>query len=60
MIKYLVEAKEELAKVTWPSRRDIVRYSLVIIAVSLVFAAYFGALDAALSAGLKWLIGTTN
>ncbi len=60
MFKYFIEAKEELTKVTWPSRKDIVRYSLVIIAVCLVFAAYFGALDAALSAGLKWLINVTN
>ena len=59
MLKYFIEAKEELTKVTWPSRKDIIRYSGVIIVVCIVFAAYFGALDALLNMGLVWLIKVT-
>jgi preprotein translocase subunit SecE len=55
-VKYLREAREELQKVSWPSQTQVIRYSLVVIAVCLVFGAYFGGLDYLLTKGLAALI----
>ena len=56
LVKYLREAREELQKVTWPSQKQVIQYSLIIIAVCIVFGAYFGGLDFLLSRGLAALI----
>ncbi len=46
---YLLSAKNELTKVTWPSRQDTFRYSALVIAISVGVAAFFGFLDVGLS-----------
>lgn len=55
-VKYLRESKEELEKVTWPSRKDTTRYSVLVIVSCVVLAAYFGLLDFALNAALSALL----
>lgn len=54
--KYFLESKEELAKVVWPSRREIVMHSLLVIVISLAMAAYFGLVDYGLSTGFEKLL----
>jgi len=46
---YLLSAKNELSKVTWPSRQVTIRYSALVIAISVGVAAFFGFLDVGLS-----------
>jgi preprotein translocase SecE subunit len=46
---------EELKKVTWPSRRDIIKLSSVVIIISIVVAAYVGALDVIFAKLLEFL-----
>lgn len=53
---YLTASRQELAKVTWPSRRQTVRLTLLVIAFSLVMAAILGTLDIAFSALLQHAI----
>jgi preprotein translocase subunit SecE len=53
---YLRGAISELKKVTWPTRKQVRNYSLVVIAMSLGVAAFFGILDYLLGAGLNILI----
>jgi len=43
--KYLKEVKSEMTKVTWPTRKETLRYTLVVIFVSLIVAAFLGGLD---------------
>lgn len=43
--QFLREVKIELKKVTWPSRRDVIRYTLIVIGVSLAVAVFLGGLD---------------
>jgi preprotein translocase SecE subunit len=45
-ISYLRSSKEEFKKVSWPSRRDTVRYSALVIGMSVLVSALFGGLDA--------------
>jgi preprotein translocase subunit SecE len=45
VINFFLEAKGELMKVNWPSQRDLVRYTLLVIAISLAVAVFLGLLD---------------
>lgn len=56
IIRYIREAREELAKVAWPSRQDTVRYSVLVIVVSLGLAAIIAGIDWGLANGLEKLI----
>ena len=42
---FLKEVKSELGKVTWLSRQQTIRLTLIVIAVSLVVAFFIGSLD---------------
>ncbi len=46
LIKFVKEARQEIKKVTWPTRKDTIRYSLMVAVASLIVAAYLGAVDA--------------
>ena len=45
LLKYFADSRSELAKVTWPNRRQTARLTALVIAFSLVFAAILGGLD---------------
>ena len=53
---YVRESKEELKKVTWPSRTTVVTHTLVVIGMSLGLAVLLGAFDYLLSLGVEKLI----
>ncbi|MBI3305134.1 preprotein translocase subunit SecE [Candidatus Parcubacteria bacterium] len=46
IVTYLQEARSEFAKVNWPTRRQTINYTLVVIGFSLAMAVFLGALDA--------------
>ena len=56
LFNYLSASRAELAKVTWPTRRQTVRLTFVVIIFSVVFAAILGALDLAFSTLLQYVI----
>lgn len=45
LITYLKEVRLELGKVNWPSREQTIRYTILVIAVSLGVAIFLGGLD---------------
>jgi len=53
---FLAEAGAELKKVVWPTRRELVKLSLIVIIVSLVIGFYLGGVDALLTKGVGLLI----
>lgn len=55
-IDFLKDVRVELAKVSWPTRSETVRSTLIVIGVSIAFAILLGALDAIFQFGLKRLI----
>lgn len=52
---FVGDVREELKKVTWPKRAEIVRLTLVVVFISLVVAAYVGAIDFVLAKALELL-----
>jgi len=44
-VVFLKEVKAELAKVVWPTRKETVRLTLVVIGVSLAVGLFLGAID---------------
>ena len=56
LITYLRGAKEELEKVTWPTRKQTLMYSAIVVVVSVVWALYFGVLDFALNWALAQIL----
>jgi len=45
IITFIKEAKEELLKVNWPSKKQTLNYTLIVIGVSLAVAVFLGGLD---------------
>lgn len=46
----------ELKKVVWPTREQTIRYSLIVIGLSIATAVFFGILDYAFNLGLEKFI----
>ena len=44
-INYLKDTKAEMAHVTWPTRSQAIGFTVVVIGVSIVTAAYLGFFD---------------
>lgn len=53
---YFHGAIAELRKVTWPSQKQTISYSAVVVALTLGVAAYFGILDYIFNALLGFII----
>lgn len=48
VIAYLKDVRFEMKRVTWPTRRETLRYTLIVILVSSLVAIFLGGLDFAL------------
>ena len=46
IVTFLKEVRLEMKKVNWPTRRETVKYTLIIIGVSVAVAVFLGGLDA--------------
>lgn len=45
IITFLKETKVELKKVNWPTRKQSIKYTLIVIGVSFAVAIFLGGLD---------------
>ncbi|OGK19541.1 preprotein translocase subunit SecE [Candidatus Roizmanbacteria bacterium RIFCSPLOWO2_12_FULL_40_12] len=55
---FVGDIMEELKKVSWPTRKQTVRLTLVVIVISLIIAAYIGIIDVLLAKVLEFLTQT--
>ena len=53
---FLTEVRNEMRRVTWPSRREVYATTVVVILVSVFFGIYLWSVDLALSTGIHWLL----
>lgn len=56
LFNYLSASRIELSKVTWPTRRQTARLTLMVLVFAIVFAIVLGALDYLFSMLLQQLI----
>jgi preprotein translocase subunit SecE len=53
---YFQGAFSEMKKVVWPTKKQTIRYSGIVIGLSLAMAIFFGLLDYAFNLGLEKII----
>ena len=53
---FLIEAKGELMKVNWPSKKQTINYTLIVVAFSVIVALFLGGLDYFFSFLLKTFV----
>lgn len=55
-VVFLKEVQEELSKVVWPTRNEVIRLTLTVIIVSLVVGLFLGGLDFLLTKLLELVV----
>lgn len=55
-INFVKEAKVELKKVNWPTKKQVKNYTLVVIGLSLTIAVFLGGVDHIFSYLLKKIL----
>jgi preprotein translocase subunit SecE len=53
-VQYLREVREEMRKVAWPGRDEVVRYSIIVTATVVLFTAFVGVIDYGLGYVTDW------
>ncbi len=56
LITYFREVREELAKVEWPKKEEVLRLTAVVFIISAVVGAYLGGLDYIFTKVLEYII----
>ena len=55
--EFVRQVKQEISKITWPSRNDTLRGTLVVICASVVLAAFLVVVDLVFAKGVGLIIG---
>ena len=53
---FLSEVRNELKRVTWPTRKEVYATTLVVILTSVFFGVYLFALDLGMDAIVRWIL----
>jgi preprotein translocase subunit SecE len=53
--RFLSEVRNEMGRVTWPSRKEVYATTIVVILTSFAFGLYLGALDLLLDRAVLWV-----
>jgi preprotein translocase SecE subunit len=56
LLNYIKDTRAELAHVNWPTSRQATIYTVAVIVIAIVVAAYMGLFDYAFTRGLDYLI----
>ena len=57
IIKFLREVKVELKKVNWPSRKETIGSTSVVLVIVIIIAAFLGIIDIGLSKLIRIILG---
>jgi len=53
---FLKDVMSEMRKVSWPKRKQLTRYTIVVLATVLFMAVYFAITDLGISSLMEWYI----
>jgi preprotein translocase subunit SecE len=56
-IQYLREVRDEMRKVAWPARPEVVRYSIIVTVCVIVYMVYVGLIDYGMAHFSSWFYG---
>lgn len=56
MIIFLRESREEFRKVTWPSRDEVTRFTVVTVITLFIVAMFLWVVDSALLKIIRWVM----
>jgi len=54
--KFFNEVKSELGKVTWPTKQQVIKLTLVVVVISIIVGLFLGGLDFIFTKGMELLI----
>ena len=57
---FLTEVRNEMRRVTWPSRKEVYATTFVVLITAIFFGVYLYAIDLGLTAAMNWLFKATN
>jgi len=57
-IKYLTDSIQELKRVSWPTRKQLIKDTLIVVVSSAVVTAFIAVVDLGLSKALEYLVST--
>jgi len=58
IVNYIKDSREELRKVSWPTKKQTTNATILVIVVSVAIAAFLGALDYGMNQLLEYLLET--
>lgn len=53
---YIRDTRAELKHVAWPTQKQAIIYTALVIGISILVAAFLGAFDFVFTSGLDWFI----
>ncbi|PIR05926.1 preprotein translocase subunit SecE [Candidatus Kuenenbacteria bacterium CG11_big_fil_rev_8_21_14_0_20_37_9] len=56
LIQYIKDSKTELKKVVWPTKKQIINHTALVIGFSLALAVFLGIIDYALNKTLEIIL----
>ncbi|ARJ38818.1 MULTISPECIES: preprotein translocase subunit SecE [Sporosarcina] len=54
---FLKKVVSEMRKVSWPKRKELTKYTVVVISTVIFMAVYFFVVDLGISGVMKWYTG---
>lgn len=57
LIEFAQETKREVQKITWPTRRETVTTTIMIVVMALMAGVFFFVVDSALGFGISKILG---
>jgi len=54
---FLTQVVSELKKVIWPTQKQLIQYTIIVLIFVIVMVAFISALDLAFAKGVLWLFG---
>ncbi len=55
--EFIQQVRQELARVTWPTRKETLQTTLMVFVMVFIAAIFFFVTDQILSYGVRWLFG---
>lgn len=56
LIGFLKDVVSEMRKVSWPKRKELTRYTIVVLSTVVFMAVYFGLIDLGISRVMEWYL----